>query len=182
MAILTDEDRATRIAGLQGVLARLDDEIAVLQAERAPYAEALAALTDAQADYEVTLIHGDGRERVVVQHGDSKEGAARLAMNAHPGFTANHAKTTAIPKDLPDLLETAPRAAAGQTGGAIPLGPTIEEYVKAGYHPDTYPPHGFAAVDSPGLQRYQAGESVFATPPPSTPSAPPPQAPQTGGV
>lgn len=38
---------------------------------------------------------------------------------------------------------------------ALPLGPTIEEYVRAGYKAETYPPAGFQAVDTVGWQAEQ---------------------------
>lgn len=34
-------------------------------------------------------------------------------------------------------------------------GPTFEEYVKAGYKPETYPPKGYNAKESPGWKRFQ---------------------------
>src|SRR5262249_43609290 len=36
-------------------------------------------------------------------------------------------------------------------------GPTIEEYIAAGYPADKYPPDGYAEKPSPGLTRHKAG-------------------------
>jgi hypothetical protein len=53
----------------------------------------------------------------------------------------------------------------------LPDGPTIEEYVTAGYLPETYPPDGFAAVMSPGLQAYTSGDTSWINKP-QAPEAP----------
>lgn len=39
-------------------------------------------------------------------------------------------------------------------------GPTLEEYVTAGYDPKTYPPKGYEAKSSPGYERMKAGETI----------------------
>ncbi len=39
-------------------------------------------------------------------------------------------------------------------------GPTLEEYVKAGYKPEHYPPEGYAEKDSPALQELRASQEA----------------------
>lgn len=54
--------------------------------------------------------------------------------------------------------------AESHPAGLQPNGPTIEEYVAAGYVADNYPPDGFAAVESEGLSRYLETGSIEETP------------------
>jgi hypothetical protein len=54
-------------------------------------------------------------------------------------------------------------------------GPTLEDYVLAGYGADTYPPEGYAEVASPGLEAYRAEQAKLhpsgAAPAPTAPWA-----------
>lgn len=55
-------------------------------------------------------------------------------------------------------------------------GPTLEVYVKAGYKPENYPPHGFAEVPSPGLTAYRTQRKAVTPPaPPKPPPVPTPK-------
>ena len=64
------------------------------------------------------------------------------------------------PKKPGDFLVVSDADASGYTPfdqpAPLPLGPTIEEYVAAGYSAETYPPMGYAEVASPGLDAYRA--------------------------
>ncbi len=40
------------------------------------------------------------------------------------------------------------------------VGPTIEEWVAAGYLPENYPPNGYAEVASAGLEKFKATGSL----------------------
>lgn len=64
--------------------------------------------------------------------------------------------------------------AAAAEGGLKSGGPTLEEYIAAGYQPDTYPPSGYAEVPSPGLDAYRAAQSE-AKGVPEPPSDTPPE-------
>ena len=53
-------------------------------------------------------------------------------------------------------------------------GPTLEEYVAAGYKPETYPPQGYGEKPSPGLEAWRASvrvEGEGQTPAESDPSS-----------
>lgn len=39
-------------------------------------------------------------------------------------------------------------------------GPTIEEWIAAGYRPEHYPPSGYAEKNSPGLSRFKVGGPI----------------------
>ena len=59
--------------------------------------------------------------------------------------------------------------------GLLLGGPTLEEFVERGYLAEHYPPQGYAAVPSPGLDARHAAEQAPAAPPVvETPPAPSP--------
>lgn len=79
-------------------------------------------------------------------------------------------KIEAEQRDAANRMKTDP-----ETGLRLD-GPTMEEYVKAGYKPENYPPKGYAEVDSPALKEHKAKVAAVKTtggadePPPPPPA------------
>lgn len=55
---------------------------------------------------------------------------------------------------------TTPSTPAPEEGGLKAGGPTMEDWVEAGFNPVGYPPEGFSEVDSPALQEFKATGKV----------------------
>jgi len=79
-----------------------------------------------------------------------------------PGYSTDKSLPTDEPPD-PPLRED---------------GPTLEEFIAAGYKAEAYPPKGYAPVPSPGLTTYRLNQANQVaqgkppvTPPPTTPPA-----------
>jgi len=98
----------TRLKDVNAALAKIDAAITGLQEEKAPLLAERNRLTDTSADFEVTLDDGNGQLTVVVQHGETKDDAARKAMARHPGLTAQHSKTKVAEAAAPVVAEAAP--------------------------------------------------------------------------
>ncbi len=60
----------------------------------------------------------------------------------------------------PPVAPVAPVTPPAPTGTLLAGGPTLEDYVAAGYDAATYPPQGYAEVPSPGLAAYRATATV----------------------
>lgn len=121
--------------------------------------------------------------RIVQVHPDHLEGFARAS-----GVDLVEGKLVARRGEAPvgerhKLRDTA--RAAPTAGGLRTDGPTFEDFTKAGYAPETYPPEGYAEKPSKGLAAYRkaaqatannaraAAEKAAAVvnPSPSTPTA-----------
>lgn len=63
-------------------------------------------------------------------------------------------------EEVASLPEGVVKVLSWRTDGPRKDGPTLEEYVEAGYDPADYPPQGFAEVPSAGLDAYRAEQQA----------------------
>jgi len=100
-------------------------------------------------------------------HADLHDDDVKGAMDA--GWTVPTAPSDGqpveeTPVDAPAEPET-PTETLPRTGTPLRQdGPTLEEYVKAGYSPTGYPPVGYAAKDSEGWTEEQARRAAAEKP------------------
>lgn len=83
-----------------------------------------------------------------------------LTMTDKDAKTLNRGKSSplVVPYTGPTRnhdLGNAPNNKDGEGDELRKDGPTLEEYVKAGYSAENYPPTGYAEVPSPGLDEYR---------------------------
>jgi len=83
-----------------------------------------------------------------------------------PSFGSSYSLETALGTDAalfepaPVDKEQAPEAPPLNDAGLRTDGPTIEQFVAAGYKDEFYPPTGYAEQDSPGLDAYKAAQAA----------------------
>lgn len=83
----------------------------------------------------------------------ASEPTAPASEPAAAGAVQSEEAATVEADDEGDIKADPPEASGALQDG----GPTLEEYVAAGYKAENYPPKGFKPVPSDGLTRYQAG-------------------------
>jgi hypothetical protein len=91
----------------------------------------------------------------IVTKGDEVTSSPKAPASELP--TVESAKAAAVARQTQVLNYTRQRSAQSPLKLNLRTdGPTMEQWIEAGYKPENYPPEGYAELDSPALTEYKA--------------------------